>query len=254
MESIFELSPYYHKTIENLIVAFGSIFQGITIVRYDSDGNKHNVIRVPIEYGPKNKWLERIKAQPDLEKPKVEVTMPRMAFEIVDYQYDASRKVGLPGAYVIGRRGSSSAKIFNPVPYNVSIQLHTLCKGQEDSLKILEQVLPYFSPNLNVELMVIPEYQITKTVPIVLNGVNVEDNYDSSREDFRVVVQTFVFTAKLDLFGPIVESDKIIKHSIAIINTENNSNTDNNYQAIVNPLSANKNDTYIIDELWNGPI
>lgn len=247
--SPFKEHPFYHSTIKNLIVAFGTVFQDLSIIRKDSSKKKDQVIRVPIAYGPRNKWLSRLREDPDL-KDNVEITLPRMAFEITDYRYDPTRKIGAQGNFLVGSIGSLRSKLFNPVPYDVSIQLHSMCKTQEDSLQILEQVLPYFAPSMTLSIEMLPEFNIKKDVPILLQGVQVEDTYDGSPEDFRTVIQTFNFIAQVDLFGPIIKSDKVIKTSIANVGTAQTATAGQTYTAAVDPRSSNKTDTYTIDEGW----
>jgi hypothetical protein len=213
---LFNQNPFYHETIRKFIIAFGHLFSGIKLLNYDNDGNLIQEIGVPISYGPKNKWLERIKSQPNPEKGGVGLTLPRLAFEITDYRYDAQRKVGTQGNFLKGTIGENGAKLFNPVPYDVTIKLHTMTKDQDDSLKILEQILPYFSPHLMMEIEVLPTYNIKKNIPLVLNTVQVADLYDGGTDTFRSVIQTFEFTAKLDLFGPIYESSTGIIKQITV--------------------------------------
>ena len=86
---------FYHKTIRNTVIAFGTIFNNINIKRLDSSGNPLQNIRVPLSYSPKEKFLARLDAQSDLtgDDSKVAITLPRMSFEITGYSYDASRKL-----------------------------------------------------------------------------------------------------------------------------------------------------------------
>lgn len=210
--SVFSENPYYHETIKRFIVAFGSFFSGITLETC-KDGTTVQSIRVPIKYGPKNKWLELLNQRPDHEAVGVQVTLPRLSFEIIDYKYDAARKIGTAGNRVVGRLdGGGGAKVFNPVPYDLSVTMYSYTKDQDDALKILEQVLPYFAPHVNIEVDILPQFNMRKSIPIVLNNVEVSDNYEGSTDSLRTVLQTFNFTAKLDLFGPLYTSRKIIEH------------------------------------------
>lgn len=244
---IFKDNPYYHATIKNLIVAFGTLFSDLTIVHKDDAGTRQKVIKVPITYGPKNKWIARLKEQPNPAGGGVQISLPRMAFEITDYKYDPTRKIGTHGSHVTGTLGSNRAKLYNPVPYDVAINLYTLAKDQDDSLKILEQILPYFSPQVMLNIEVIPEFKITKDIPIVLGQVSVDDTYEGSPEQMRTVTQTFQFVAKLDLYGPIQTSNKYIK----IAKADMSGAVESQYTASVNPLSANKDDVFTIDETWS---
>jgi hypothetical protein len=254
VNSLFEENPFYHGTIRNLIVAMGTLFTGITITRQDSNKKKVKSIKVPIAYGPKHKWLNKLREDADFKK-NVEIVLPRLSFEIVDYKYDPTRKIGVQGNFTVGDIGGVRAKVFNPVPYDVTIQVHSMCKNQEDSLQIFEQVAPYFAPSMTVNMIMLPEFNIKKDVPLLFQGATIEDSYDGSAEEFRTVIQTFNFVAQLDLFGPIIKSDKIIKTSIANVAStipavNETPNAGNTYTAKVDPKSANKTDTYTINEDW----
>lgn len=246
-DSIFGSNPYYHATIRNFIIAFGSLFSGMTITNKSATGKREQVIKVPIAYGPKHKWLDRLKEQPKPEKGGVGSTLPRLAFEITDYKYDAARKIGTQGNSVTGRIGTMGAKVFNPVPYDVTIQLYSLAKDNDDSLKILEQILPYFAPHIDLSFVILPQFNLKKTVPVVLETVSVTDTYDGLTDEFRAVTQTFTFTAKLDLFGPI-HTGGVIKTSTVDIAINEGEAAIETLSFAVNPQSANREDPHTIDE------
>lgn len=251
---MFANQPFYHQSIKKFVTAFGNLFTGITLTEEDENCNVIKVIRVPIAYGPKNKWLSRLTSEPDLDSSHIKVTMPRIAFEITDYRYDPTRKIGTQGAFIPARVGTSAAKVFNPVPYDAIVKLYTYAKDQEDSLKMLEQILPYFSPILTLNIEQFPQLGMMKAVPIQLDGVSVDDNYaDISTQTQRTVVQTFSFTAKLDLFGPVYSTDKVIKRIELDIATKKPGQTDEIYTAEVVPFSANKEDVYEVQEMWKLP-
>lgn len=249
--SVFSNTPYYHKSIEALIAAFGAFFTGMRIQKFNDDGSRAQVIEVPIAYGPRNKWLERIHAQPDpANGANVQTTVPRLAYEITDYRYDSTRKVGYKGYYNRATlENGQPTKVFNPVPYDISINLVSFTKDQGTALQILEQILPYFSPSITMSVALLPELGVMKDVPIVLKSVSTEDNYESGPDSLRTVLQTFEFLAKVDLFGPIDMKKGIIKTTLVDIGNMNEHQMELNTQA-VNPLSAKETDTYTIDETW----
>lgn len=257
MTQVFKLQPYYHGTVKKLVIAFGNFFSGIRITRTDSNNVANQVLEVPISYGPKDKWLRMITERPDYTKG-VQIVLPRISFEIVDYRYNPERRIGTVGSYRVGTVDNMRAKVFNPVPYDVHISLHSLCNSQEESLQILEQILPYFSPSINISVEVIPEFGIRKDIPLVLQGVDVVDTYEGSPQELRSVTQTFNFVAQLDLFGPINYNNKIIKKVYADLEQMSGDGQgqvatgDYRYGAKVNPLDANKDDQYVIDESWFG--
>jgi hypothetical protein len=195
--------------------------------------------------------LSRLNEDPDLAN-NVEIVLPRVVFEITNYSYDATRKIGAKGEFLLARIGNDTAKVFNPVPYDITFQLHTLCKNQEDSLQLLEQILPYFAPSMTINIELIPALGIKKDVPIEMSSVDVVDTYEGSTDDFRTVTQTFTFVAQMDLFGPVVSNRGGIKTSIIDIGTNYaNDNISLQYMASVNPQSANKPQPHSVDETWN---
>jgi len=247
--SLFKENAFYWGTIRNLVASVGQLFQDIQIEKLDSSGQKQQVIRVPCEYGPKNKWLTMLKERPDYNQ-NVEIKLPRLSFEVVDYRYDAARKIGSKGSYQVGTIGDHRAKLFTPVPYDVHINVYSMCKDQTDSLQILEQILPYFAPSLTISMVVLPVFNLVKDIPIVLSSVTVEDSYDGSPDNLRTVVQTFSLVAQVDLFGPVNPRTSIIKHVKANVATHSMSTADNTFKADVNPATANVNDNYVVDERW----
>lgn len=258
---MFEKQPFYHNHIRNFIVAFGTLFSGITVRTWDKDGVLDRSVRVPIAYGPRSKWLERLRADPDL-KNNVKTTFPRLAFEIVDYRYAPERKIGQQGDYLIGQRHNiksgeklGEAKVFTPAPWDVIIELSSIAKTQEDNLQILEQILPYFTPSLIINMDVLPEFNINKDIPITLDNIQTEDNYQTEMTEQRVVTQIFRFSAKLDFFGPMVDIGRI-KHTLATIGTNADLPPEapgEQHNAKVNPFAEtdDRTDPHIIDEWWD---
>jgi hypothetical protein len=230
--------PYYHGIIRKTIVAFGELFSDVRIERKDSVGVTQQLVRVPIGYGPKEKWLRRVQENPDLQK-SVKITVPRMAFEITGYQYDPSRRMS--SGYV---STEGHDKVNTPVPYTLTINLYVITRTQEDSLNILEQILPYFAPNIDLSIVVLDDPKLTSSFPVSLSTVSQNDNYDTDLDDNRMIINTLSFTAKINLYGPMIKP-KVIKTSIANINTGALV-----YTAAVNPQEATVADTYTILDNW----
>lgn len=247
---MFELNPFFHAHLKNLILAFGDTFSGITIQKNEDCATKLQTYQVPIEYAPKNKWISRRNEQPDFMAQQVQITLPRMSFEIVSMKYAPERRIGVPGTYVVGNINGKRGKIFNPVPYDVSINLYALTKDQTDSHQILEQILPFFQPYMMLNYEILPEYQIRKDVPVTYEGYTQEDSYEGSPEDMRLITQTFTFNAKIDLFGPLIAGGNVIKDVLIDLGYNSTNPATRQYEAVVNPRAANKDETHTVDEAW----
>lgn len=236
---------FYHGTIRKTIVAFGRLFSDIYIDRKQGDsvnGELAQRLQVPISYAPKEKWLVRIEQDPDLENHTY-TTLPRMSFEITGYSYDATRKLPKMNK-LICNDGTQSNSTFTPVPYNVDISLYILTKTQEDAMQILEQILPTFAPEYTLALNAVPDMNIIQDVPIALNSVTLQDEYDGDFATRRFVTHTLTFTLKLNLFGYVNNNKPIysVKANIGNIDTDA---TTTSYQAEGSP------ETYtVVDENW----
>jgi len=201
---------FYHGIIRKTIVAFGRLFSDVYIDRKQGDsvnGDTIQRLQIPVAYAPKEKWLVRLDSDPTLENHTY-VSLPRMSFEITGYTYDAQRKLGkLNKISCITPDGSTDT--FTPVPYIVDISLYVLTKTQEDGLQIIEQILPTFAPEYTLSINVIPEMNIIQDVPVILNSVQVQDEYDGDFQTRRFVTHTLTFQLKVNLFGNINSNKRI---------------------------------------------
>ena len=198
---------FYHETIRKVIVAFGTTFNNIQLVRKDNDGNIKQSMKVPLAYGPRQKWLVRLNEDADLSKT-VAVTLPRIGFEIQTLSYDSSRKLNRVQKFkkVKGANSNRLDTQFMPVPYNLSIQLYIMAKQSDDALQIVEQILPFFQPDYTLTINDMTDMGIKRDVPIVLNDISYEDNYQGDFETRRALIYTLDFTAKFYLYGPVTSS------------------------------------------------
>jgi hypothetical protein len=251
--TIFSNNPYYHKTIESLITNFGAFFSGIQVRKNNPNGSKTTQISVPIAYGPGSKWMERIRAQPNPSTGQnIQITVPRLAFEITDYRYDSARKIGTLGNYTkMTLENGQAVKVFNPVPYDISIQLMSITNDQDTSFQILEQILPYFAPTMSLLVKSVPELNIIKQVPLTLNNVSNNDTYDSSPDEFRFVTQTFNFLAKVDMFGPIMKPTGDIKNTLVDVGNSANNQGMVQQDQVINPFDADEVDPHEVVETWS---
>ena len=217
---------FYNESMRRMTIGFGQIFNNIQIKRKDSSGNVVQSIRVPLAYAPKEKYLARLDQQANLQEREFAVTLPRMSFEISGIQYDASRKLTRVQKYKTVKSGIDG-KVMNfnyvPVPYNVSYNLYSFTASAEAGLQIVEQILPFFQPDFTVTVNAIPELNIKRDIPIILNSVSYEDTYSGDFSQRRAVIYTLGFTAKTYLFGP-ASTQKVIKNvqSDAYTDTDQN--------------------------------
>lgn len=195
---------YYYGITRKCIVAFGNVFKDVVIVRENADGGRVQVIKVPLAYAGKEKWLQRIEQDANPDAQNVGFTFPRLSFEILGITYDPTRKVNS-----VSRLLKSSApprsvnKLFAPVPYNIDIALYSITKTQEDALRIVEQILPFFTPQYTVNIKAVPEFDLVSDVPIILQNVTLSDDYEGDMLTNRSIIYTFNFTMKAYMFGPV---------------------------------------------------
>ena len=196
---------YYHEIIRKTIIAFGTIFNDIHVRHQDGNENSISDIRVPLAYGPSQKFLARITQQPELNKP-IQITMPRMSFEMTTIAYDSTRKTSLVQTFKTCDDGGKVKKVFMPVPYNIGFELNILSKLNDDSLQILEQILPYFQPHFNLTIDLVDSIGEKRDIPIILESVNFQDDYEGNFDTRRSLIHTLSFMAKTYLFGPVADS------------------------------------------------
>ena len=202
---------FYHETIRKVIVSFGTMFNDINLVRKDSSGNISQSMKVPLAYGPREKFLVRLREDADLSKT-VAITLPRIGFEIANLSYDPTRKLNRVQKFkkVKGSKASQLDTQFMPVPYNIDIELYVMAKQSDDALQIVEQILPYFQPDYTFTINDMADMGIKRDVPIILNSIAYEDDYQGDFTTRRALIYTLSFTAKFYLYGPVTSS-KVIK-------------------------------------------
>ena len=195
---------FYHQNIRKTIVAFGNLFNNLYIKHEDGDGNDYSDVRVPLAYGPTQKFLARLEQQADLNKP-VAITLPRMSFEMNSIKYDPARKSGISQSFK-SSDGNNIKKVFMTVPYNIGFELNIMAKLNEDVLQIIEQILPFFQPAFSVTVDMVDIIGEKKDIPIVLDDISFRDDYEGDFSTRRILLYTLRFTAKTYLFGPISDS------------------------------------------------
>ena len=200
---------FYNEILRRTIIGFGTLFNSIEVQQENS------VLRIPLAYGPTQKFLARIEQSPDLNKPTA-ITLPRMSFEFTGLTYDPSRKVTTTQTFIAKDKddGTESKKSFMPVPYNMQFELSIFTKLNDDALQIVEQILPYFQPSYNLTIELVDQIKEKRDVPIILESVTMQDDYEGDFSTRRVLYYTLRFTAKTYLFGPTSTASRdIIKRS-----------------------------------------
>ena len=200
---------YYHQIFRKSIISFGTLFNNIVIKRRVAQ-SKVESLKVPVQYGPTQKYLAMIAAEPTPNRGPSQITLPRISFEIKGLNYDSGRKlVPTQFAKTVPPTGTDEEgkpvqySQFMPVPYNLDVELSIISKNQDDGLQILEQILPNFHPSVNVSIEVIDETHEERDIAIILNGVSYQDDYEGDFSARRTLVWTLNFTVKTYLFGPV---------------------------------------------------
>lgn len=206
----------YNRVIRKLVVGFGSLFDKITLVRYNTDRSEQQRVLVPLAYATKELYVKRLEDDPDLQK-KIQIALPRMSFEMNGLTYDVSRKQNT-NIKQFKRTAEGVISQYNPVPYNFDFSLYIYVRNMEDGTQIIEHILPYFTPDYTIKLNLIPEMGIVKEVPVILNNASHEIVYEGDKNsETRMIIWTLNFTVKGFIFGKISDTGGLIKHSITNI-------------------------------------
>ncbi len=240
---------FYHEIIRKTVIAFGTLFNDVHIRHQDAAGKDINEMKVPVSYGPRQKFLARIQQQPDLNKA-TQLSLPRMSFEVNNITYDPSRKTGVTQTFKV-KDGKQVKKVFMPVPYNLGFELNILTKLQDDSLQILEQVLPFFQPGFTLSIDLVKSIGEKRDVPMVLDSINFTDDYEGNFETRRALIYTLNFTAKTFMFGPVADStDGLIRKVQLDYYTDTNTRTASREMRYTVAAKAKKdyNEDTVIDQ------
>jgi len=193
---------WHHGTLRKYVIYFGTLFNNLYINRKNSSGENIQTLKVPLNYGPKEKFLARLEGNPDLQNP-IAMTLPRMAFEMTGIRYAPERKLTtINKDFKFLTNGV--AYQYRPVPYDMTFQLSIMVKNAEDGTKIVEQILPYFTPEWTNTLNIMPDIDFKLDVPVILNSVSTEDSYEGDFMQRRAIIWTLEFTMKGALFGPTI--------------------------------------------------
>lgn len=231
---------FYHQTIRRAVAVFGTVFNNINIVRRDSSGKMLNTIKVPLAYGPKQKFLSRIDQQASLDDTKIAIKLPRLSFELTSLEYASDRK--LQKGHTVSVR-NTNAKMLGPVDYNLGFQLNIMAKNQDDALQILEQILPYFQPDYDVTVKQVGDSE-RNDMAIILQSVSLSDDYEGDFNTRRVLLYTLDFQTKIRFYGPVVPTAEIKR---VVANLNEGSKLLSGVSLTVNPLSASSEEAHTVD-------
>ena len=244
---------FYHQIIRKTVTAFGTLFNNIYIEHKNSSDVGISQMKVPLGYGPMQKFLARIEQQSELNKP-IQITLPRISFEMTSIQYDPTRKANVTQTFKTCGNGDTVKKVYMPVPYNIGFQLNIMTKLQDDALQIVEQILPSFQPSFNLTVDLVDSIGEKRDIPVVLDSVSFTDDYEGDYSTRRTLIYTLNFTAKTYLFGPISDStDGLIRKVQVDMYASTDTATakrEMRYTLVPDPIDAGPDDDFGFNENW----
>jgi hypothetical protein len=208
---------FYHEILRRTVIGFGTLFNDISIQHTDSSDNTVSTLKVPLAYGPTQKFLARLEQVADLNKP-VQLSLPRMSFEMIGLSYDPSRKVTSSQTFIsaLSTDKKKPRKSYMPVPYNMAFELSIYTKLNDDMLQIVEQILPYFQPAYTLTVDLVDQIGEKRDIPVIFEGITMSDDYEGNYQTRRSLIYTLRFTAKTYLFGPISDPSKDIIKKVTV--------------------------------------
>lgn len=234
---------FYHGTIRRFVSVFGSLFNNIRVIRTGGSS-----LRVPLAYGPKEKFLARIDENADLESPQVAIKLPRMSFEILNITYDTQSKLNRNNRIQFGE-----SMFYTYAPYNVSLSLSIMAKNQDDALQIIEQIVPYFQPEYTVTIKegVGTTVSDVKTdIPITLSSIDMTEDYEGDFMSRRAIIYTLSFDAKIRFYGPEQKTGIIKKVIVNTLDRDNPVGYQQHISSVYPAEALPPDDTYtIVDEI-----
>lgn len=240
---------FYHKLTRKYVVLFGTMFNNITIVRRNTDtGAEIERMKVPITYSPKEKYISRLRADPDLQR-QIQIRLPRLSFELTGLAYDASRKQNSIMKVAKSNTAESGKSSYMNVPYDLTFELNLYARNIDDGTQIIEQILPYFVPDYTVTIDPVSSLGVLRDIPITLNSVQYNIEHEGNFDAVRFITWTLNFTMKVDYFGPVT-NPKIIRKVIA--NIFNDPTLQAGYVTRINLNAGNSGKYYVDDIAYQG--
>lgn len=237
---------FYHEIFKKTIVGFGTLFNNIHLRRVTE--GKTEVMKVPLAYGPAEKFLSRLRQTPDPTQAKIQITLPRISFELIGISYDTSRKVAPTQVVRVDDK-----QVFMPVPYNLEFEMNILAKNQDDSLQIVEQILPFFQPSYNIPIQMLSQVNEVKDIVINLDNVSYRDNYEGDLDERRILIYTLKFTAKTYIYGPVRDLTQIRKTIVDTYTSMDQVNAPRvqRYTVEPDPVDAESEDDFGFSEVFS---
>lgn len=239
---------FYHKLLRKYVSSFGNIFNRIQLLRYDENGIEIERIMVPILYATKEKYTTRLNTDPTLNK-ETAITLPRMSFEITGINHNPTRKQTNTIRINSPRSSTGSNSQYMFAPYDINFELNIYARNVDDGNQIIEQIIPYFNPDLTYTYNLIPSMNISKDIPLTLDSVISNIEYEGNFDSVRYVYWTLSFTMGADFWGPI-SNPKIIRK--VITNIFNDPSLQAGYLVRINTSNGNNGTFKLEDIVYQG--
>jgi len=238
---------FYHATMRKSVAVFGTLFNNLKVIRKASDGSVLNQVRVPLAYGPKQKFLARLDQETGFDAPMA-IKLPRMAFEITGLSIDSTQKLAKRNQVVELHASDVTKKktIKHFTSYDIGMSLYILAKNQDDGLQIVEQILPYFTPEYSVTIKPIDGWDHKQDVAVILNNVAIDDQYEGDFVERRVLIYQLDFTMKMKFYGPTGDSKIIREINIDFHDKENTTKLFEEMDFTISPSNADEDDNYTV--------
>lgn len=254
------LPPYYNRTTRKILDGFGSIFQGIEMIKYDfgavGSANTPNPvptelqrITVPLSFEGKENYITRLYADPDLTRPN-QLTLPAMTYDFKGYRYRADRRQSPYTPGQMAQSGDNAIRYYSAAPYDVLIELYLYIRNMEEGLQIVEQIFPVFAPEYSLTLKYAApgsNNYISQDVPIVFENIDYSNEYEGPAGTVRTITWTLQFSAKAFFYGPLNTNTGVIKETIVYLNDQNTLNLYANIDTSVDPITANITDSWNVN-------
>ncbi len=237
---------FYNKNIRNIIIVFGTVFNDISIRRYNLVGGADQILKVPIAYGPSAKYLARIDQREIDGKSNLAITLPRMSFEVTSMIYDSQRKLQRTKIHKkeIDNDNTALLTAYTPVPYNFDIELNVMVKNSDDGAQILEQILPFFTPEFHVTMNEMSTLGIKRDIPIVMTSLTTSDTYEGDFLTRRALIHTLTFTVHGFVYGPTKNIEIIREVDVNVGANLPGNEPDKNINIVADPADAGPEDDF----------